>query len=101
MQRHSVRDIPSRICSSVGCGFLSSSAFAVMIWPFWQKPHCGTCSSIHACCSGCSVPFRDRPSSVVISPFTLEVGLMHERTAVPLTTTVHAPHWHSPQPNRG
>ena len=25
-------------------------------------------------------------------------GAMHERTARPLTSTVHAPHWASPQP---
>ena len=67
MQRHSVPAMPSRICASVGFGFLSSSALAVMIWPFWQKPHCGTCSSIHACCSGCSLPSLASPSSVVIS----------------------------------
>ena len=52
-----------------------------MIWPFWQKPHCGTCSSIQACCTGCSVPFLARPSSVVISLFTLEHGVTHERVA--------------------
>src|SRR5207248_10715008 len=69
--------------------------------PFWQKPHCGTCSSIHACCSGSSLPSLASPSSVVISPFTLDVGVMHDRTAAPLMITVHAPHWPSPQPNRG
>src|SRR5215469_5663637 len=26
---------------------------------------------------------------------------LHERTALPSMTTVHAPHWPSPQPNRG
>ena len=41
-----------------------------MICPFWQKPHCGTCSSIQACCTGCSVPSLASPSSVVISPLT-------------------------------
>ena len=61
MQRHKVAFIASRICASVGCGFLSSIALAVMICPFWQKPHCGTCSSIQACCSGCSLPFVDKP----------------------------------------
>ena len=61
--------IPSRICASVGFGFRSSSTLAVMICPFWQKPHCGTCSSIQACCTGCSVPSLASPSSVVISPF--------------------------------
>ena len=61
MHRHNVPAMPWRICSSVGCGFLSSIALAVMIWPFWQKPHCGTCSSIQACCSGWSLPFWAEP----------------------------------------
>src|SRR5688500_9495503 len=102
MQRHNVPDIPWRICASVGFGVRSSSALAVGIWPFWQKPHCGTCSSIHACCSGCSLPPVASPSSVVISaPATADTGRMHERTASPLMRTVHAPHWPRPQPNRG
>ena len=54
-----------------------------MIWPFWQKPHCGTCSSIQACCRGCNSPSLAIPSSVVISPLTLEVGVMHDRVAAP------------------
>src|ERR1700680_3919632 len=101
MQRHSVLFIPSRICASVGFGCLSSSTLAVMICPFWQKPHCGTCSSIHACCSGCSLPSLATPSSVVISPLPGVVGVMRERVAAPFMITVHAPHWPSPQPNRG
>src|SRR4029450_7152664 len=102
MHRGGVAAIPWRICASVGDGFLSSRALAVMICPFWQKPHCGTCSSIQACCSGCSTPFCERPSSVVISaPCTDDTGRMHERTASPLIRTVQAPHWPNPQPNRG
>src|SRR3954470_20752569 len=101
MQRHSVPAMPSRICASVGRGLRSSSALAVMICPFWQKPHCGTCSSIQACCSGCSVPSLAMPSSVVTSPFTADVGVMHDRVATPLMMTVHDPHCPSPQPNRG
>src|SRR5580693_7861798 len=101
MQRQRVPFIPSRICASVACGFLSSSALAVMICPFWQKPHCGTCSSIQACCNGCSLPPLARPSSVVISPLMLETGVIHDRVATPPTITVHSPHWPSPQPNRG
>src|SRR5438105_203277 len=72
-----------------------------MICPFWQKPHCGTCSSIQACCTGWSFPFLAMPSSVVTSFLTLETGVMHDRVATPLMMTVHAPHWPSPQPNRG
>src|ERR1700724_3354562 len=101
MQRHSAPFIPSPIGASVGCGFLSSSALALMICPFWQKPHCGTCSSIHACCRGWSLPPLAIPSSVVISPLTVEVGVIQERVATPFMMTVHAPHWPSPQPNRG
>src|SRR5438067_12924337 len=101
MQRHNVAFIVSRICVSDGFGNLSSSAFAVMICPFWQKPHCGTCSSIHACCTGWSLPSLDMPSSVVTSLFTLETGVMQDRVATPLTMTVHDPHWPNPQPKRG
>src|SRR3954468_1153030 len=101
MHRHNVAFMPSRIWASVGFGFLSSSTFAVMIWPFWQKPHCGTCSSIHACCSGCSLPFDASPSSVVISLLTEEVGVTQDRTAAPLMITVQAPHWPRPHPNFG
>src|SRR5215831_596292 len=101
MQRHNVEFMVSRICASEGCGFLSSIAFAVIICPFWQNPHCGTCSSIHACCSGCNLPFEESPSSVVISPFTEDAGRMQERTAAPLMITVHAPHCPSPQPYLG
>ena len=28
---------------------LSSSSVALIIMPFWQKPHSGVCSSIQAC----------------------------------------------------
>src|ERR1700758_3781170 len=101
MQRHKVLAMVSRICVSEGFGFLSSSALAVIIWPFWQNPHCGTCSSIQACCTGWSFPFLAIPSSVVTSFLTLETGVMHDRVATPLIITVHAPHWPSPQPNRG
>src|ERR1700682_4563120 len=101
MQRHRVLFIPSRISSSVGFGFLSSSALAVMICPFWQKPHCGTCSSIQACCTGWSLPFVANPSSVVTSPFTEESSVLQDRVAAPFMITVHSPHWPSPQPKCG
>src|SRR5205823_11401957 len=40
--------------ASVGCGVFASSAAAAMICPDWQKPHCGTSSSIHARCTACA-----------------------------------------------
>jgi len=72
-----------------------------MIWPFWQNPHCGTCSSIQACWIGCSRPFAARPSSVVISPFTEDAGTRQDGTAAPLMITLQAPHCPRPHPNRG
>ena len=71
-----------------------------MIIPDWQYPHCGTWCAIHAACSlwGCS--FGARPSIVVIFwPGIAEAGTEHERTAVPFTWTVQAPHAAMPQPN--
>jgi hypothetical protein len=52
--------IAARASSAVGCGFASSSAFALISWPEVQKPHCGASWSMKACCSG---SFR-RPSTV-------------------------------------
>src|SRR2546426_8397049 len=70
-----------------------------MICPVWQYPHCGTSSAIQACCSGCR-PFADSPSIVVMFfPATCDTGVEHERTGLPSTWTVHAPHSPAPQPN--
>ena len=101
MHRHRAGAIPSRISASVGFGFRSNRALAVMICPFWQKPHCGTCSSIHACCTGSSLPSFASPSSVVISPLTRDATVIHDRVATPPMITVQAPHWPSPHPNLG
>lgn len=70
-----------------------------MICPDWQYPHCGTCASIHAVCSGC-VPLGESPSIVVIAwPVAAATGVTHDRTAVPSRWTVHAPHCAIPHPN--
>src|ERR1700720_2043567 len=51
---------------------------------------------------GCSLSTVPSPSIVVIWPFaTLETGATQERTGLPSTSTVHAPHCASPQPNLG
>src|SRR5215475_11087893 len=53
-----------------------------------------------ACCSGCSLLDEPRPSIVVISLLaTVLIGVTHERTALPSTSTVQAPHCARPQPN--
>src|ERR1035437_10926313 len=42
----------SRMSASEADGFFSSSAWARMIMPGMQYPHCAACSSMKACCSG-------------------------------------------------
>ena len=87
------------ISASFGCGFSASSAAAVMIWPGWQYPHCGTPSSTHACCTGW-LPSADRPSMVVIrESAATPTSVMQERAARPSRWTVQAPHCATPQPN--
>ena len=49
-----VGDRRTRPLRRSGSGLLSSSAAIAMIIPDWQYPHCGTCSSIHARCTGWS-----------------------------------------------
>ena len=39
----------SLISATVGWRRVSSSSVALIIMPFWQKPHKGVCSSIQAC----------------------------------------------------
>ncbi len=39
-----------------GLGTRLSRSTAASIIPHWQYPHCGTCSSIQACCTGCKAP---------------------------------------------
>src|ERR1700688_1948277 len=82
-------------------GFLlsASSVAACMIWPDWQQPHCGTCSTTQAFCSG-GLPSADNPSIVVTDlPATSDSGIAHERTASPSICTVQAPQAAMPQPN--
>src|SRR4029079_7294919 len=118
-QRHKCGDGPlmnaSVICCTLGDALLSSSSVALIIIPFWQKPHIGTCSSIQACWTGCNVccacsgvSFRwvaqraGRPQSVVTClPATAVAGHMHDRSSLPSTSTEQAPHWASPHPNCG
>src|SRR6187455_1221675 len=84
--------------ASVGLGMRASSAAADMICPDWQKPHCGTSSSIQARCTGWSL-FPESPSMVVTRlPATAESGVVHERVGCPSTCTVHAPQRAMPHP---
>jgi hypothetical protein len=70
-----------------------------MICPDWQYPHWGTCSAIHACCSGCERS-DDKPSMVVIFAFeAAETGVRQERAGLPSMWTVQAPQRPAPHPN--
>src|ERR1041384_3346860 len=84
--------------ASVGLLFLASSAAAAMICPGWQYPHSGTSPSRHAICNGCCA-LGERPSIVFTSfPAAWLTGCEQERTALPFTCTVHAPHSPIPHP---
>src|ERR1051325_11155366 len=97
MQRQRLPSMWSTISCLVGSGFLESSDAACMICPDWQYPHCGTCSTTHATCSGWLPP---RPSMVVtFLPAASLAEVWQERTATPSTCTVQAPHRPAPQPN--
>src|SRR4051794_39812892 len=88
--------------ASVGCGLVPSNAAAAMICPGWQNPHCATSSSIHACCTGWSVPPPARPSIVVTArPAQSATGVMHGLNAPPSRWLVHALHTPTPQPYFG
>src|SRR6186997_3690453 len=36
---------------------------------------------------------------VIFFPAAVDIGVEHDRTALPARCTVHAPHWAMPQPN--
>src|SRR5512132_1786309 len=75
--------------ASEGFDFEFSSAAACMICPGWQKPHCATSSSSHACCTGCRPPLGARPSIVVTAFHHIgrsECAYLH-RTAVHVAGT--------------
>src|SRR5664279_5181192 len=89
----------SSISASVGFEVLASRAAAVMIWPDWQYPHCGTSSSIQATWIGW-VRSGESPSMVVtFLPATAEMGVTQERCGWPSMWTVQAPHSDMPHPN--
>src|SRR5213593_664280 len=57
---------------------------------------------MNARCSGWRRSSVPSPSIVVMRPFaTLATGVTHDRTGLPSTSTVQAPHCASPQPNFG
>ena len=101
MQRHSVLFIPSRICASVGFGILVEQRLGGHDLPVLAKAALRDLFVDPGLLQRVQLTVLASPSSVVISLFTEDTGVMHDRIAAPLTITVHAPHWPSPQPNRG
>src|SRR5215469_4391917 len=92
--------IPLTISASVGLGKRFSSPTAPRIIPGVHHPHCIAPSLRKASCTGCSLPPATRPSMVTIRlPATLPALVMHDFIGCPSTSTVHAAHCPSPQPN--
>src|SRR5882762_5559095 len=86
--------------ASVGARFFARRALALMIWPDWQYPHCGTSCRIQAACTAFPARVAPIPSTVVtFLPAAADSGVEQERTGCPSRCTVHAPHWAMPQPN--
>ena len=70
-----------------------------MIMPGVQKPHCSAWQSQNPCCTGCRWPSLARPSIVVTSaPSACTANMVHDFTALPSTSTVHAPQMPVSQP---
>src|SRR6266568_5332713 len=87
------------ISASVGRFTFASSAAALMIWPDWQYPHCGTSFATQASCSTLPSLVWPMPSMVVILlPAAALAGVEQDRAAWPFTCTVQAPHSAMPQP---
>jgi len=92
--RQSVRAMPSDL--RIGrCGFLSSSAWAVMIGLSWQKPHAGTCSVEPASAAGAGCRRCASPSSLDLGAHSGD-GVTHDPLARPLMITAHAAAWPRP-----
>src|SRR5713101_8009791 len=87
------------ISASVGRFTFASSAAALMIWPDWQYPHCGTSFATQASCSTLPSLVWPIPSMVVILlPAAALTGVEQDRAGWPFTCTVQAPHNAMPQP---
>jgi hypothetical protein len=88
--------------ASVGVFVFFKRAAAAMIWPGWQKPHCATSSSSHACCTGCSSSPSARPSMVVTSrPSHAPTGTTQGCISSPSRWLVQARQTPTPQPYLG
>src|SRR6266542_7110595 len=101
--RQMLPDRPSAICAVVGFGTAPSSWTVDMMNPRVQMPHWNPPSSQNARCTGCRPATPGpvgRPATVAIfwpRP-SRALRTVHPLTALPLTSTAHAPHCARSQP---
>ena len=99
MQRQIGPEIAVRISCSVGSGFSSSSARAVISIPGVQNPQCSACSSWKPCCTGSSRPSVSSDSTVRISwPMHIAARVVHDLIGLPSISTTQAPQLDVSQP---
>ena len=86
--------------SSSAPGWRATRSSALITMPGVQKPHCRPWHSRNAACIGCSVPSAAASPSIVrtLAPAACAASTLHDLTARPSTSTVHAPHWAVSQP---
>src|SRR5580700_7440243 len=100
VQRHRLPPSASRISWVEGSAFSSSRAFADMITPGPQKPHCSEPKCSNNFCNGWRCSAVASPSIVRISrPSTWPTSIRQEFTGLPSTITVHAPQSPTSQPS--
>ncbi len=78
-QRQMFPAMAASISSSLGDVFSVSRAAALMIWPGWQKPHCGTWASIQAFCT--LWPPSKLSIVVMLWPSRSPMAITQDRTA--------------------
>ena len=92
-------EIAVRISCSVGFGFSSSSARAVISIPGVQNPHCSAWRSWKPSWTGSSLPSTSRSSTVRISwPSHIAARIVHDLTGWPSISTTQAPQLEVSQP---
>src|SRR3954451_19381208 len=88
-----------RISSSLGSGFSSSSARAVISMPGVQKPQCSAWHSWKPCWIGSSTPSTSSASTVRTScPAVIAANVVHDFTGLPSICTTQAPQLEVSQP---
>ena len=99
VQRQIAPEIAVRISSSLGSGFSSSSARAVISIPGVQKPHCRAWSSWKPICTGSRRPSTSSDSTVRISwPSHIAASVVHDFSGLPSISTTQAPQLEVSQP---